>query len=106
MESIIIAIAGSSALAALISGIFTTVNNRATNKRADNSALFKRLEVDIVRTQLLVLLSDYPENVSEIMKVSEHYFSDLEGDWYMTSLFNTWLTKNKIAKPEWFNSEH
>lgn len=60
---------------------------------------------DGTRTQMLVLMASYPKNNTEIMKVAEHYFGELKGDWYMTGLFNTWLVNNGIGKPEWFNSE-
>lgn len=102
---LVIAILGSGALSALISGVFTAVNNYQNNKKEKNDGRFKRLEVDIVRTQLLLLLSDYPSNVAEIMKVAEHYFSDLKGDWYMTSLFFDWLQENEIAEPAWFDNK-
>ena len=62
-------------------------------------------EKDNVRLQLLVLFSDYPENVSEILEVAHHYFVDLSGDWYMTNMFNNWLTKNNVGQPEWFNPD-
>ena len=53
----------------------------------------------------------YPEEKTEIMKLAEHYFKPksqggLEGDWYMTGIFNKWLTDNNIGKPEWFNSDN
>lgn len=60
-------------------------------------------EKDNVRLQLLVLFSDYPENVSEILEVAHHYFVDIQGDWYMTNMFNNWLTKNNVGQPEWFD---
>lgn len=61
-------------------------------------------EKDSCRTQLLILLNHYPKNVPEVLKLAEHYFRDLHGDWYMTSLFNAWLVQNGIGKPEWFAS--
>lgn len=61
-----------------------------------------KTEKDSVRTQLLVLMSDYPDNVSEIMNVAQHYFSDISGNWYMTSMFNKWLISRGLGKPEWF----
>lgn len=63
-------------------------------------------ECDSCRTQLLTLLNNYPTNVPEIMKLAEHYFRELHGDWYMTSLFNGWLTQSGIGKPEWFDSSN
>lgn len=128
-EVIIGAIAGSNALTAIITGIFTTINNKKNSNKElkeevaslkselaelketikeiteELNKQLKRQEVDNVRTQLLLLLSDYPTNVAEIMKAAEHYFLDLKGDWYMTSLFFNWLQRNEIAEPEWFNNE-
>lgn len=64
-----------------------------------------RMEKDICRTQMLVLMSDYPEEKAELMKIAEHYFGVLHADWYMSSIFNKWLIKNKIEKPIWFDEE-
>lgn len=60
-------------------------------------------EMAILRLQLLVLISNYPNNESEIMLVAEKYFKELNGDWYMTGIFNNFLVENKIGKPSWFN---
>jgi len=67
------------------------------NKRLD------RAERDSVRLQLMFLIKQFPESIQEIMKCAEHYFKVLKGDWYMTSIFNSWLVGNQIAKPEWFD---
>lgn len=65
----------------------------------------ERAERDNCRIQMLIMMMHYPEEKTEIMKLAERYFRVLAGDWYMTGLFNKWLTDNKIGKPEWFNSE-
>lgn len=78
--------------------------NAETNDRIGK--IEKRLdknEKDNVRLQLLVLFSDYSQNTQEIMEVAHHYFVDLGGDWYLTSLFDEWLIKTKHGKPEWFD---
>ena len=62
-------------------------------------------ERDSCRTQMLLLMSDYPGQTEEIMRLARHYFQDLSGNWYMTSLFNKWLSDNNIGKPEWFNAD-
>ena len=67
-----------------------------------DKALIK-VEKDSLRTQLLLLISDYPDNREGILAVGERYFGKLHGDWYATSLFNTWLTDKGVAKPNWFN---
>lgn len=72
----------------------------------DNQEDIKRslakTEKDSVRTQLLLLMSDYPDNTQEIMGVAQHYFDDIGGNWYMTTLFNRWLEKEQIGRPDWF----
>ena len=106
-------------LAALAStGLFAFVEfliKRSDDKRDNYDAVIERLEKiekrldtnekDSLRTQMLIMMNHYPEDHIEIMKLAERYFSVLHGDWYMTSIFNKWLEKNSIGKPEWFNPE-
>lgn len=101
MSDITIAIIGSGALSALIAGVFNLINNRRekTDKR------FKTLEKDVLRTQIMLMLLFFPEEKTEILKLSQHYFADLDGNWVMTSMFNNWLEKHNIAKPEWFKED-
>ena len=61
------------------------------------------LEKDVLRTQLLLLILMKPGEQQEILTIAEHYFADLKGDWYMTSIFNKWLKSKRIADPEWFD---
>lgn len=61
-----------------------------------------KLEKDGLRMQLLFLIIMMPQEQTEILKVAEYYFGTLHGNWYMTSIFNKWLTDNDIAEPEWF----
>lgn len=65
----------------------------------------ERAEKDNCRIQMLIMMMHYQQETEQIMKLAEHYFGDLHGDWYMTGLFNKWLLENKIGKPEWFNAE-
>lgn len=58
-------------------------------------------ERDNVRTQLLVLMADYPDNISELMECAEHYFKDMDGDWYLTPIFAKFLESREVARPEW-----
>lgn len=61
-------------------------------------------EKDTIRNQLLFLICLRPQEKQEILKLGEHYFKDLHGNWYLTSMFNKWLVEHRVAKPEWFNS--
>lgn len=80
------------------------INDLETLVQSLRSAL-SRAERDNCRIQMLIMMMHYPHETEQIMKLAEHYFSVLHGDWYMTGIFNKWLTDNKIGKPEWFNSE-
>ena len=78
----------------------TTAQRRiALEKKADVS------ERDSVRLQLLILISDYADDTAEILKAAEHYFKDLEANWYMTDIFNNYLIEHNIGKPEWFKTK-
>ena len=101
VTEIIIAIIGSGALSAIIAGIFNLINNR----REKLDKRFKMFEKDILRTQMLLMLKEFPEEKSEILKLAQHYFGDLNGNWYLTTVFNHWLERNNIAKPEWFKED-
>lgn len=114
-ETIIIALIGSGALSALISGIFQLINNRQGKKHADRQMLEDikkeleeqkekqlRSEKDAVRLQLLVLMASYPEKTEEILTTAHHYFVELGANWILTPLFYAWLEDNNVARPEWF----
>lgn len=97
MLQIIIAIISSTTVAALVQFFVT----RHDNKKNITWQL-KKLERDVLRTQMLFLILMRPGEVQEILTIAEHYFKDLHGDWYMTSIFNKWVEEQGIAEPEWF----
>ena len=70
--------------------IVTAVNKDINDKLDKIIEKVDTAEKDAVRSQLLILMSDYQGNESEILKVAQHYFQDLNGDWYMTGLFTKW----------------
>ena len=97
-EAIIIAIVGSGALSALISGVFQLINN----KREKLDKRFQILEKDVLRTQLMLMIADFPDEKTDILKLAQHYFEDLDGNWVLSSVFSVWLKDNDIAIPDWF----
>ena len=100
MGTIIVAVLGSSLLGGLLSQIFEMIR-RKQDKDDITKSLIKRLdklEKDSVRTQLLILLSDYYYREEEIMEVARHYFDDLHGDWYMTKMYEEWQDENEQSK--------
>ena len=95
--AIIIAVIGSNALWAFI----TFLIDRSDEKQSVKGKL-NILEKDTLRTQLLLLILLRPQEKHEIITIAEHYFADLHGNWYMTSIFNKWLEDTNTAEPEWF----
>lgn len=82
----------------------TTQINASTNAKLDTiSAQMTELKLSTTRSQLLTLMKNYPDNEEEIMKVAKYYFNDLDGDWYMTSLFIEWGEKEGIDISEVVN---
>lgn len=101
--AIVIAALGSSGLTKLIEFLI----QRKDKKKDQLQEITERLDIaerDSCRTQMLVMMSDYPDEKAEIMKLAEHYFRVLKGDWYLTGLFDSWLKKHGIIKPAWFNT--
>lgn len=69
----------------------------SVDKKLDNiSEQLDNIELNSTRTQLLTLMSNYPDNESEILKVAYHYFRELDGDWYMSELFAEWAEERNI----------
>lgn len=100
MNTIAIAILGSSLLGVIVSQLFELIK-RKLDKDDITKTITKRLdklEKDSVRTQLLILLSDYYYREEEIMEVARHYFDDLNGDWYMTKMYEEWKLENQKSK--------
>ena len=108
-ETIIIAILGSGALATVISSIITAFSNRRGRLKKIEEKLSvieenqKTAEKDASRTQLLVMIADYPEEKTDILRLAEHYFKDLEGNWVASSVFNRWAADHCETAPEWTN---
>lgn len=99
-------------------GLFTLVGQIIKNRREKSDKKdtlrkevqelrkdVKRLERDSCRTQLLVMMRDYPLERAEIMQLGEHYFADLDGNWYLSSIFSAWLKENGFAVPDWFKED-
>lgn len=78
---------------------------RNDDKQGIRSAL-KKLEKDGLRTQLLLMILLKPEEKKEILTLAQHYFVDLEGNWYMTDIFKKWLKEKGHSNPDWFQIEN
>jgi len=108
MVTIIVAIISSGVLSTLITALFSAWSNRRSRLKAIEEKLDKieanqqMAEKDALRTQLLMMIADYPDEVTDILRLAEHYFKDLKGNWTATTVFNHWLKSRNIAEPDWF----
>ena len=102
---IIIAIVSSNALFGFIQFIINKKDNIVKDIK------YIREKVDYVdqgqvRTQLLVLIANYPDRIEEIMKLAEQYFCKFHGNYYLTSLFKKYLDDKMLTYPQWFNTNN
>lgn len=61
-------------------------------------ALIKK---DDIRTQLMVMIKDFPTEKTDILRLGQHYFEDLHGNWVLTNIFTEWLIEHEINIPNW-----
>lgn len=107
--AIILAAVGSAGLFNLIQFLITRKDKKKdalADIRSDIAELkvaLRTIEKDLCRTQMLLLMADYPDQKSEMMELAQHYFVDLNGDFYMSSLFSKWLKANNMDVPIWFD---
>lgn len=118
MDTIIIAILSSGALSALITGLFQLLQTRKSRKTGLESKVDtlveeqekiikaqKKQEGDILRVELRLLISDFPDKEDDILRLGEHYFNDLHANWVMASVFQQWLTQRNLPAPPWFTND-
>ena len=104
METIILAVLGSTALSSLIQFLIKRYDDKK-NAKFNVKEKLTTLEKDTLRTQMLLLILLKPEEKQEILTIAEHYFKDLNGNWYISSIFNTWLEETGTPEPLWFEGE-
>jgi len=66
----------------------------------------KKNEKDNCRTQMLLLMGIFPQERQELFVLARRYFVDLKGDWYATTIFQSYLKQNGIPAPPWFRGSH
>ena len=117
-DTIIIAILSSGALSALITGLFQYIQTKKSKKDGleskvgeiakQQNEIVERLntaEKDALRTQLMVLIKDFPDERTDILRLGETYFNKLGGNWILTDIFARWCDANGVQIPSWFNRE-
>ena len=107
MTTILTIVLSSNALTVLITAIITAVSNRKTKLKEIEKKLEvieknqKNAEKDTLRTQLLVMIADFPDETTDILRLAEHYFKDLDGNWVASALFNEWAKEHCESAPTW-----
>jgi len=89
--AIVVAVIGSGAFFSFIQFLIS----RHDNKKG-------AINLNLYRLQLMVLMADYPDKADEIFEVAKYYFTKLNGDFYITTLFESWLSANGHKEPDWF----
>ena len=105
MGAIVLTIACAVITSSAVFGFIQFMIARKDTKHDDLKNIKEQLkhqDREILRTQMLMLILMRPKEQQEILTIAERYFVTLKGDWYMTSIFNTWLNEMDIAEPEWF----
>ena len=62
-------------------------------------------EKDALRTQLMVLIKDFPDERTDILRLAETYFDKLGGNWILTDIFARWCDEYDVQLPSWFNRD-
>jgi hypothetical protein len=105
-ENLLIAILGGGNLLLFVKFL---IERHDAKKDKDIGSTLIKLEKDGLRTQLLLMILLKPKEETEILTIAEHYFKKppegLGGNWYMTSMFKSWLKEYTVGQPEWFETE-
>lgn len=99
ITTIVVAVLASNGAFALLQFLIT---RHDTKKNIKGKLLL--LEKDGLRTQLLLMILLKPGEKKEILTLAQHYFVDLDGNWYMTDIFKKWLKEEGHSNPEWFQT--
>ena len=117
--TIIIALIGSGVLSTLITVLFQVWQTKQSRKTgleskvdkltgdiAEINKAQKKAEGDIIRVELKLMISDFPDEESDILRLAEHYFKDLHGNWVMATTFTAWLESRGLPSPSWYDKEN
>lgn len=78
----------------LLSEINASTNARVDALEAKIDDNYTKDELATTRLELMILMEHDPDNTIEIEKLARHYFSDLDGNSYLTSVFSKWCREH------------
>lgn len=116
--TLIVGVLSSASLVALINGLFqrkrdkesksTGLESKVDTLVEDQMKMMKaqkKQEGDIIRVELKLMISSFPEKEEDILRLAEHYFKDLHGNWVMATTFKQWLDERGLEIPQWYNED-
>ena len=116
--TIILALISSGVLSTLITALFQYLATKRSRRDgleskvdtlvADQAAMMKaqkKQEGDILRVELKLMISDFPDQEADILRIAQHYFTD-GGNWVMSATFKQWLDQRGIKIPEWYSDNN
>ena len=80
----------------IVAEVSSTTSARIDALEAKIDANQTKNELAVTRLELMVLIEHDPTNVVEIEKLAKHYFLDLEGDTYVTSVVSQWCKEQSV----------
>lgn len=93
---------GGGAIVSFVQFLINRHDNKNSKLNSINTTLnlvdkkLNLIKKDSERTQLLLLLTSYPNRTDEILEVAHQYFICDGGNWYMTKLFTDWCNENNV----------
>jgi hypothetical protein len=116
--TLIVGVLSSASLVALINGLFqrkrdkesksTGLESKVDTLVEDQMKMMKaqkKQEGDIIRVELKLMISSFPEKEEDILRLAEHYFKDLHGNWVMATTFKQWLNERGLEIPQWYSED-
>lgn len=114
--TIILALISSGVISTFITAFFQYMQTKKSRKDGLESKVtalvtdqekllkdMKRLEGDILRVEMKVMIANFPEREEDILKIGEHYFGELHRNWVMQASFRQYLEDRGLPIPTWFN---
>lgn len=99
-QNFVTIVAAITAALGVVTGMVSAIQEKVTaDLKGDLEQLSQdvaSIKLDTTRMQLLTLMNEDPDNVTDILKVAKYYFKDLNGDWYMSRLFTEWANSHNI----------
>lgn len=80
----------------IVSEVSSTTNERINALEAKIDGNQNKNELATTRLELITLIEHDPNNVVEIEKLAKHYFIDLNGDTWATSVVSQWCKEQSV----------